>query len=419
MITLALFAFAMFSCGNAVVSAQENQQSASDFALAQKLEADLDSLQRAQGKQQGSQKKSNRRKQADEVEVDSEQIEAWAEKHAGEWESWAEKFEQKMEKWAAGQEKQWESWADNYSEQWEGWAEKIESGEIKPEEIQQLVEKKLKMLKDMPLGDMIEGALKEGLGELENMPIESLGELHELVGGSLEQALKTMEKEISDTAGVEIKKAIGELETGEFKKAIELLQNSIQVQQRQIDGEAKEKIMQLKTLLKDKGNLNAKQRDEISSALEREIVDAITAGKNQLDEAMKAQRGQLKAQESARAMQAKAMKEVAEKMAGGRKKAMAAREMAEAKRAEALAKQAELMAKKATELANQKKAASAKARTKSNEGSDRDKKTIEAYLSEAENQQANLKEKDAAIEAMRREIRELRKEVERMKKSKN
>ena len=151
LIPLTLFAFAMFSCGNAIVSAQQGKRSQANLELAQeleierKLEADLAALQKARRGQQQPQKKSKRKKQNDEqeqqLEAAAEKIEVWAEKHAGEWESWAGKFEQKMEKWAEGQEKQWEKWADNYSDQWEDWAEKIESGEIKPEEIEKLVQK--------------------------------------------------------------------------------------------------------------------------------------------------------------------------------------------------------------------------------------------------------------------------------------
>lgn len=442
MISLTLFAFAMFGFGNAIVSAQDDQRSQPDIELTQelerKLEADLAALQRARKSQQKPQNKSNRKHQNEEeqqLEAAAAKIEAWAAEHSDQWESWAEKFEQKMEKWADSQENQWEKWADDYSEQWEDWAEKIESGEIKPEEIEKLVQANLKMLNEMPLGKMIDGALKEGLGELKNMPIEHLGELHELIGGSLEQALGAMEKEISGAVAGELKNALGNLETGELKKAINLLQNSIQIQQHQIDGEAKEKIMELKELLKNKAGLDEKKRDEIRVALERELVDAVTIKKKQIEKALQAQSGQLKKQAAAHADQAKVMQEMMKKLKGSEMKALAAKTFADSKRSEAMVKQAVLMAKKAEELAKRKmkqspdarkkaemikREAQAKAIAKAKANiPDQYKKSVEQYYSNLKAQQENLKEKESEIESMRREIRELRKLVEKMSKDKD
>lgn len=122
-------------------------------------------------------------------EESGEEIEEWAERHADAWESWAEKFEWKMERWAKETEEKWEKWADQYSGRWEKWGDKLEAGEIKGEELAKLMESNLEMLSDMPLGELIEGALKNSLGELEDAPFESLDELGEIVGGAIEQSL--------------------------------------------------------------------------------------------------------------------------------------------------------------------------------------------------------------------------------------
>ena len=95
-----------------------------------------------------------------------QEIEKWAEQHAREWEKWGERLEQKMERWAQQQEKQWEGWAEQYSRQWEEWGSKLEAGEIDSQQMNELLDKNLKMLKEMPLDRLIDGALKESLGEL-------------------------------------------------------------------------------------------------------------------------------------------------------------------------------------------------------------------------------------------------------------
>ena len=130
------------------------------------------------------------------IEENGEELEDWAERHAKAWEKWAEKFEKKMESWAEETEEEWEEWAEKYSGRWEKWADKLEADEIKGEELGELLESNLEMLGDMPLGELIEGALKNSLGELEDAPFESIDELGEIIGGAIEQSLGALESEL-------------------------------------------------------------------------------------------------------------------------------------------------------------------------------------------------------------------------------
>ena len=321
----------MFYGGQSVVSGQENERAerelAEELAIEQRLMDDLKALKaeeskivELQAKQKAKLKarrdalktrsdkekaakdkarsKNSKRKKSDDsgvngtitingkkIEFDGkdvekwmnehgQELESWAEKHASEWENWAEKFESHMENWAEGQEEHWEKWADQYSERWEAWGEKLESGEIDHDEIAGLVEQNLEMLSDIPLGDLIEGALKEGLGELENAPWESLGELHELVGGSVEHALEAMEHEVASALETELKGKLSNLNTADLKSAIGKLQSSIKSKQKKSGVDVSSKLAEVKELLKQNG-LDENQRDQIAQRVERELQRAM------------------------------------------------------------------------------------------------------------------------------------------------
>ena len=192
---------------------QAERELAEELEIERRLDADIEAQIKAERKHLEKQKKEHlakerakrKRRQASEkkgakgsgsitingkkIEFNEEDIEAWAEKHAQEWEAWGEKFERNMESWAKKQEAHWEKWADSYSERWENWAEQLESGEFDGEEIEELVEKNLEMLSEMPLGQMVDQVLRDGVGELGDAPWESLGELSELAKSAMQQPL--------------------------------------------------------------------------------------------------------------------------------------------------------------------------------------------------------------------------------------
>jgi hypothetical protein len=275
-----------------------------------------------------------------------------------------------MEAWAENQEEHWEKWADSYSEHWEDWAEKLESGEFDPKELNELLENNLEMLGEMPLGDMIEGALKEGLGELENAPFESLGELSELVGGALEQSLEKMEHELSGVAASEMRAKLSGLKTNELKNALHHLRHALDAKQTEMDKNAAEHIHELDKLMKKDGEWELSKRN---AAEARELAD-------------------LKMMAEKVAQQRKTVEKQARAMAQDRKALQA---VAEAQLQAQLAKKNQLQGKKKQEVFEE---------------------TIRTLYEDLKEEKEELSQKKSEIESMRREIELLRKEVERMKK---
>ncbi len=350
------------------------------------------------------------------IQLDEEKIEQWAEKHAGEWEKWAEKFESKMERWAESQESQWEDWAEAYSKRWEDWGAKLESGEFKPEEMQALLERNLEMLKDMPLASLIDGALKEGLGELKNAPFNSLAELHELIGGSLEQSLQAMEEELAAVSGSEIKGALKNLKTEDLHEAIKKLQHAIEIKQNKGDVAAAETIARLEGVLKKTDNLQSKEKAEILEVLRREMADARALQAKRAEE-MTEDRQKMSKQQFAEAMQQKAMAMAA--AARAKEMAALAERMVQEKRNLELGKLKTLSAKIDAEKANELARAAEEIALKKQAMDDElriQKSSLERYYADLKKQKAELETKESAIAAMKREIQELRQEVERMKK---
>ena len=123
------------------------------------------------------------------AEEHAEELDDWSAKYAQKWESWANGLERKMEEFAGDQEGIWADWASDYEQKWDRWAGQLESKDIDAEAIGELVERNLKMLSEMPLGQMVDQVLKDGVGELSDAPWESLGELSELAKSALQEPL--------------------------------------------------------------------------------------------------------------------------------------------------------------------------------------------------------------------------------------
>ena len=105
------------------------------------------------------------------------------------WEAWAKRMEQKMERLARDQEGEFQKWAQQYEKSWERLGDQLESSEVDPEVIGELVEQNLKMLSELPLGKLVDQALQDGLGELSTAPWESLDELGALAEKALDRRL--------------------------------------------------------------------------------------------------------------------------------------------------------------------------------------------------------------------------------------
>ena len=324
------------------------------------------------------------------IEDNAEEFEQWAEKYAQSWEEWGEQFGQKMERWAEENEHKWESWADEYSQRWEEWAERMEAGEFGDEEMGILFERNLEMLKEMPLDTLIEGALHEGLGELKNAPFESLGELHELIGGALEQSLSKMEeelveREIAGATQAQLKQQLRDLKTGDLQATLAKLQDAIAAKQKKHKHDGSDRLAELKALL-EKSDLSSETQADIVTLLNRELAE-VQDYEKQLA---------VKRAKEARVRGTQLHKLQLAKKAQAKDRALA--KAAEARRvAEHLRAQEQDMHKAQKDFASSRR-------------------SLERHYAELKQRKDELVDKESEIEAMRREIKKLRKEVERMKK---
>ncbi len=141
------------------------------------------------------------------AEEHSEELDAWSDKYARQWESWGERFGQKMERLAAEQESVWALWAEGFRQDLDGWTTELESGELTSKQWLIFARQNLETLGKMPVGQLVDQALEEGLGQLGEAPLESLEELGELAKSALEAPLREL-SEILD-------------ENSEHQKAIE------------------------------------------------------------------------------------------------------------------------------------------------------------------------------------------------------
>ena len=328
-------------------------------------------------------------------EESSEEIEEWAERHAEAWEKWAEKFESKMERWAEESEEQWEKWAEKYSGRWEKWGEKLEAGEIKGEELGRLMENNLEMLSEMPLGDLIEGALKNSLGDLDDAPFESLDELGDIVGGAIEQSIEALENELQGgISGLKIdlvtEKQKRRNNTDNVKETLKKLQYSLESKRNQLEHDADKKLARMKKLLARKKDLDEEDIEKIVEKLKVELMESnakeMERVKREVEKKGRALQSEHFRIHATNAKAQQIQQEVRAKLLAGRKAAMKAKR-----------EKAEAMKKAAKE-----------------EASEMD--SLEAIYKKLKSEKEGLEKKESAIEEMRREIRELRKEIDRMKK---
>ena len=135
------------------------------------------------------------------AEANSEELEAWSEKYSRQWESWGERFGKKIERLADDQEDVWGRWAQGYEKDLERWAERLESADgLAPDQLGDFVEQNIKSLSKMPLGQLVDQALNDGLGELSEAPWESLEELGVLAKGAFEEPLAELTEALQENS---------------------------------------------------------------------------------------------------------------------------------------------------------------------------------------------------------------------------
>ncbi len=194
------------------------------------------------------------------IEANQDELEQWAEQHGKQWEQWAEQFEQKFSRWAEDQEQVWEQWAEQYSKRWEDWGRQLESEEINPDELREIIQRNLEMLGEMPLGQLIDGAMKQGTEQLESAPWDSIEDLHAMIRRSLEQSVEKAERDLAD-ASDRIQDAAGQMKELQEKAeeagadaefilpVVEKLQESMKSKKEFMDTESKARLKELKQKL--------------------------------------------------------------------------------------------------------------------------------------------------------------------------
>ncbi|MEL7497889.1 MAG: hypothetical protein AAFN77_09785 [Planctomycetota bacterium] len=223
----------------------------------QALKEQYERTKRDHARLQERDKKAADRKEA----AIEEELEAWAERHAKSWEAWAEQFEGRMEKLADKTEKEMEEWAEKYSKNWEQWAEDIEGG-IDKDKLKALMKNNLKLLSDLPIASLTKqlGELSE---DMDDLPMESLGELNDLLAGSIEQSLKELESSLKDgDAARMIEDAAGESRVV-LAESIRNLQEALRAKNKRQSRDAERKIDELNKLLKNRDFESIEELEEL------------------------------------------------------------------------------------------------------------------------------------------------------------
>jgi len=201
------------------------------------------------------------------AEENSEELEAWSEKYGDQWERFGDRFARGI----------WTQWAERYERDIERWADRLDSEELNAESIGGFVESNLDMLSKMPLGQLVDQALEDGVGELKGAPWESLDELGRLAKSALEQPIEELGSLTIE--GARTKRALEDA-TQEMGRSLGRLKEDIG---RNISDDARDdsasrseaRIRALKALLKRDG-ITEEQRERVE-----EMIDGIRA--TQLD----------------------------------------------------------------------------------------------------------------------------------------
>ncbi len=210
------------------------------------------------------------------AEEHAEELERWADEYAEDWEAWAEGLEQKMERFADEQEQVWNQWAERYEKNWQRWSEELESKEVDSDIVGELIERNLEMLSEMPLGQLVDGLLEEGLGEFSEAPWESLEELGKLAESAFQEPLAELAEEgiqKREAVNQEIRKLKNALKAIEVQQEEEALDNTSETERRAASEAALVKRDQIRAQIRALSNLL--ERDNLTEAQRNKLEQAI------------------------------------------------------------------------------------------------------------------------------------------------
>ena len=325
------------------------------------------------------------------MEENSDELEEWADRYSQQWERWAERFEKRFNRWAEEQEDMWDDWSAEYGGQWEQWADKLENENLEGKELSRVIQGNLEMLGEMPLGQMVEGILKEGAEGFESAPWESLHDLQGVLQDAIKNSVDEVERRVEQrTRQMAIesnaKQAEQESEIEFILPVIENQQEGLRTKRRTLDNDAKNALKKIEDAIQnddlDADELKAMLKGIVNSSKER-ALSAQQSGKQRFKQRTQAHE---KANNNADARRAKVV-EMREKALKNREKTRRAYE-------------------KAVGNSRAKRSNKAKASLK---------KTLDKL---DDDESPKLMQKSDELEELKKEIMKLRKEVEKMKSDK-
>lgn len=245
------------------------------------------------------------------IEELEERLNEWAEDHARSWEKWASKFESKMEKWAQETEEELDVWAEKYAKQWENWSKQIEEG-LDEKQIGNLLKKNMEMIGKLPIGSVTERLQSLG-NEIEEMPLESLGELGELLAGSIELSLNEFEHALDrDELNAKLKEA--QEESNDVLRAVlDQLHTSLDARQKHHKRDADKRIIELDELIGSRKKVNLQEIEKLVKQYQEKRTNRAQQDQDRAKAIMLEQRKMLEQLQAKKAFMKDALKERYEK----------------------------------------------------------------------------------------------------------
>ena len=209
------------------------------------------------------------------AEENSDELSAWSRKYGHQWEAFGRQFENTIESIADDQQGIWSRWAERYERDLESWSRDFEQDELAGESIGRFIDSNLEALSEMPLGELVDQVLEDGVSDLRDAPWESLEELGLMAKDALQEPLE----ELADLSveGMKAKRAINR-STREMGRTLERFKDDIGQNISDsdllelVDGEAIES--DLRQLLEEQG-ITRQQRQVIQN-----LIDAIESSNN-------------------------------------------------------------------------------------------------------------------------------------------
>lgn len=196
----------------------------------------------------------------------SGELENWSEEHGDQWTEWADRLEQRVEKWSVDQEKQWTSWAEHYEEEMAGLSKQLKKNELSSEDVGNLVETNLRLLAEIPIGQMIEQGLRAGANELESAPWESLNDLSRIAGDAASDSVEAAERLTGSAANRALRTTLNHKES--LSKAGDRLQQEFHRQRDELYKLFERRIEALEGLVEEDGE-NADDARKMIERLEK------------------------------------------------------------------------------------------------------------------------------------------------------